>query len=566
MIDLCIPTHMSTPLPLARGGPAPCMAATNSGAARLCLRPQPPRPTLPARAVPPHTRHRPVITRAAGPGVDSSGQKQGKEGEQGDGNAEDTSFSSPTSTSSLAVAAPDQSAFSNAVVTTFFVWAGGALFGLDPWAAARTEPLGASALAGLACAVPYIGFLAAVRALLGGVWWAEVEGHGALGALTPLRAFTFASGLAWSDTVAWRGLGLAAARKWVEAPAGAAAAAGAAGASSPAGGDPLALWSASSQAAEAAAASVASIAGTLAPPTPLPAAWLAPFLALGLGAAAAVAASYEPPGSFAVDSRAGDPTAPPLTLRELAWAYWREEEEEEEEEEGEEEEEEGGEEGEGGKGAARAGWAAGLATRWSGIKAAMAEVDAALDAASSSSPTTPAPSPSSSPATKATGKGSAPKQAPPKSGSGGFWENLLREDDDVGGDDSDIDFERLAAALDEAAGPPAIVTRWPPQSGPLRAWVVPTLVALEGAALAYEALATHSLAAPLITQGVGLGALWALEAAAAASPAPATPAGPVSDDEVAALFAGKPDLDTLIARARAAEAEAEAAAAAEEGK
>ena len=169
MIDLYIPTHMSTPLPLARGGPAPCMAATNSGAARLCLRPQPPRPTLPARAVPPHTRHRPVITRAAGPGVDSSGQKQGKEGEQGDGTAEDTSSSSPTSTSSLAVAAPDQSAFSNAVVTTFFVWAGGALFGLDPWAAARTEPLGASALAGLACAVPYIGFLAAVRALLGGV-------------------------------------------------------------------------------------------------------------------------------------------------------------------------------------------------------------------------------------------------------------------------------------------------------------------------------------------------------------------------------------------------------------
>lgn len=544
---------MSAPAPtLARGGPAggPCMRPPPPLLA--CCPPRTPAaraPCLPPRARPQTARQ--LAIRATGPGAETS-EKDGKEGGRG---------SSETSESGDG-AAPDQSAFSNAVVTTAAVWFFGFLFGVDPWAAARTEPLAASAAIGLACGVPYALSLAAVRSLLGGVWWAEVEGHGALGTLTPLRAFSFVAGVAWADTAAWRGFALAAARGLVEAPAGApigtAGASGSASAAAASGADPLALWSASVQAAQAAAASASALAGTLTPPTPLPAAWLAPFLALGVGAAAAAAACYEPPGTFSVDSRAEDPTAPPLTLRELAWAYWREDEEEEAEEE-----DKGEDDGKNKDAAPPSSWAAGLAARLSGIKTAANEVDAALDAldaASSSSSSAAASSSSSSTKAAAGTKPPPPKKAPTTtSGDGGFWENLLREDEDG---DVEVDEGWLAAALDEAAGPPAVVTRWPAVAGPVRAWVVPALVALEGAALAYEALASHSLVAPLVTQAVGLGALWALEVRAGVSGAAAGEVAgggggglsPSEDAMMAALFEGKPDLDTLIARARAAEA------------
>ena len=496
--------------------------------------------------------------------------RDGPAGRGGPDNKKDTS-SPPSSPSALfgATAAlppsPDESAFSNAVVTTVLVWLGAWAFGLDPWAAARTEPLGASLGVGLACGLPYAASLAAVRAALGGVWWGEVEGHGALGSLTPLRAFTFAAGVAWADTAMWRGLALAGARAWVEAPDGAPAAAaaaaaaagggaggGPAAAAAAAGGDPLTLWSSAAAAAQAAAAAAAAIPGTLTPPTPLPAAWLAPFLALGLGAAAAAVAGCEVPvvitgpimsaggtareggggkeggqgggkGAAAAAALAatkekrlsfsddgdvvlsGSLTGAPVTLRELAWAYW----------EGSTAEEKDAE-AEGGGGGGGDGFLAGLASRLAGLKAAANEVDAALDAASPSSTST---STSSSPAA------AAAKKAKPPAKSGGFWENLLspledEEENEKGvaakGDDDDADaFGRfLAEALDETGSAPTVIPRWPREDGPTRAWVVPALVALEGAALAYEALAAHSFVAPLVTQMVGLAAVWALEVAA----------------------------------------------------
>ena len=155
-----------------------------------------------------------------------------------------------------------------------------------------------------------------------------------------------------------------------------------------------------------------------------------------------------PPPLFFQSCDTEGPEAPPLKVREILWAYWREEEAAEAMKKG------------GGAGPAAAG-----------------EVGTRPPPAAPASPTTAVTSPPWLP------RDNKPIMMPPD---GDLWPEW----------DAEVS---------------AVVARRWPAYGAEREWIVPALVGLEAAGLAGETLATGSLLASVTTHGLGLAWLWWLE-------------------------------------------------------
>ena len=210
---------------------------------------------------------------------------------------------------------PDAAAFANLVVLAACVTALGALTGVDPWATlfpASSDPSAtpaSQALAlGLAASPAYALSLLAARSLVceGSIWWAEVEGQGALSRLSWPRALAWASAVALADGAAMRGLVLPWLTRLVTAPGGDDVAEVARRAAS----DEILLKPAAELAAAGLFASpadalVAAGLGSPAMPFPMPSEWLLPVLALAAGAAGAALSCFEPPAGIRAGFRAG---------------------------------------------------------------------------------------------------------------------------------------------------------------------------------------------------------------------------------------------------------------------
>ena len=234
-----------------------------------------------------------------------------REGEKGDKNNEggEEEDSGPE---------PDAAAFANLVVCAACVTALGALTGVDPWAtlfpATDASVTGATTVQqalgyGLAAAPLYVSFLLAARSLVcgGSLWWAEVEGQGALAGLPRLRALAWACAVALADGAAMRGLVLPWLSRLVTAPGGVDVAEVARRAAS--APDDVLLKSAADAAAAGLFASpsdalLAAGLGSPVMPFPMPASWLLPVLALAAGAAAAALSCFEPPAGIRAGFRA----------------------------------------------------------------------------------------------------------------------------------------------------------------------------------------------------------------------------------------------------------------------
>ena len=310
---------------------------------------------------------------------------------------------------------PDAAAFANLIVCGACVAALGFLAGVDPWATLfpASATAGATALAlGLAASPFHAAFLLLARSLAcgGQLWWAEVEGQGALAELPAGRALAWACAVALADGAAMRGLVLPWISRLVTAPAGVDLAQVARRAAALPAVEALLKPAADADAAAAAATAAAAASGALAAaspsgaaallaaglgspvaPVPLPASWLLPVVALAAGAATAALACFEPPAGIRVGftARPGEPEPseaeaerpppdgdgagegagpgraglalsatvevrerPPegsneaYTMREILWAYWGDGGEESDGEEGEEKEEKAEEKGE----------------------------------------------------------------------------------------------------------------------------------------------------------------------------------------------------------------------------
>ena len=205
---------------------------------------------------------------------------------------------------------PDAAAFANVVVSVALVSAAGWVVGVDPWSMYGHGPLAPALLAGVACAPLLTGFYGVVRLALGGVWWSELEGQGALATLSPPRVAAWSAAVALADGALVRGLVLALLSSTLTRPGGTldADATG---------------WT------TAADAAISGAAGSLVPLVALPPSWFAPALALATGAVAAAASCWEPLAPITAGFVADD--GGDLNMRELLWAWWRDDDDEEEE-------------------------------------------------------------------------------------------------------------------------------------------------------------------------------------------------------------------------------------------
>ena len=208
---------------------------------------------------------------------------------------------------------PDAAAFANVVVSVALVSAAGWVAGVDPWSMYGHGPLAPALLAGVACAPLLTGFYGVVRLALGGVWWSELEGQGALATLSPPRSAAWSAAVALADGALVRGLVPALLSSTLTRPGGTLDA------------DPTG-WT------TAADAAISGAAGSLVPLVALPPSWFAPALALATGAVAAAASCWEPLAPITTGFVADD--GGDLNMRELLWAWWRDDDGEDEEEEG----------------------------------------------------------------------------------------------------------------------------------------------------------------------------------------------------------------------------------------